>query len=42
MLISMVGNRSDAAPRAHARRHGWPVLPADPGPLHPVSALARC
>ncbi|MFL6126382.1 MAG: HAD-IB family hydrolase, partial [Actinophytocola sp.] len=45
-MLAAVGNPhvvgGDAELCAHARRHGWPVLPADPGPLHPVPVLARC
>lgn len=47
-MLAVVGNPhvigDDPELCAHARRHGWPVLPATPGPLRPipVAALARC
>jgi HAD superfamily hydrolase (TIGR01490 family) len=45
-MLAAVGNPhvvgDDAELCAHARRHGWPVLPATPGPLQPIPVLARC
>lgn len=39
-MLTAVGNPhvigDDAELCAHARRHGWPVLPATPGPLRPI------
>jgi HAD superfamily hydrolase (TIGR01490 family) len=45
-MLTVVGNPhavgDDPELCAHAHRHGWPVLPATPGPLRPIPVLARC